>query len=115
MTRAPSSPNKPRVGITIGDPAGIGPEIVLKAVAEPAVCAACLPVIIGDYAELRRQAKVLKLPASFDIVTAEQLAGYTGVNPVVLDSGETQESVEWGTLTASSGRAAIKGHRGPAG
>ncbi len=35
VTRAPSSPGKPRVGITIGDPAGIGPEVVLKAVGDP--------------------------------------------------------------------------------
>ena len=32
----------------MGDPAGIGPEVVLKAVAEDEVKAVCLPVIIGD-------------------------------------------------------------------
>ncbi|MGH8638719.1 MAG: 4-hydroxythreonine-4-phosphate dehydrogenase PdxA [Burkholderiales bacterium] len=37
----------PRVGITVGDPAGIGPEITLKAVADPAVRAVCEPVIYG--------------------------------------------------------------------
>src|SRR2546425_511111 len=40
--------SRPRIGITMGDPAGIGPEVVLKAVAEDEVQSACVPVIIGD-------------------------------------------------------------------
>jgi 4-hydroxythreonine-4-phosphate dehydrogenase len=36
---------KPRVAITVGDPAGIGPEIAEKAAADPAVRAVCEPVI----------------------------------------------------------------------
>lgn len=39
---------KPIIGITIGDIAGIGPEIVRKALADPAVHRICLPVVIGD-------------------------------------------------------------------
>jgi 4-hydroxythreonine-4-phosphate dehydrogenase len=38
---------RPRVAITVGDPAGIGPEIVAKAVAHPTVRAACEPVLYG--------------------------------------------------------------------
>jgi 4-hydroxythreonine-4-phosphate dehydrogenase len=40
----------PRVAITVGDPAGIGPEIAAKAAAEPRVTAACEPVLYGDTA-----------------------------------------------------------------
>ena len=40
--------SKPRIAIATGDPAGIGPEIALKAVADPAVTACCDPVIVGD-------------------------------------------------------------------
>jgi 4-hydroxythreonine-4-phosphate dehydrogenase len=36
-----------RIGITVGDPAGIGPEIALKAQADPRVAAACDPVLYG--------------------------------------------------------------------
>src|SRR5262249_14340042 len=61
VTRAPLSPEKPRVGITIGDPAGIGPEIVLKAVAEGEVRAVCSPVVFGSASEIRRQAAQLGL------------------------------------------------------
>jgi 4-hydroxythreonine-4-phosphate dehydrogenase len=38
---------KPRIGITVGDPAGIGPEIARKAAADPAVRAVCEPVLYG--------------------------------------------------------------------
>lgn len=38
---------KPRVGITVGDPAGIGPEIALKAAAERRVLDVCEPVLYG--------------------------------------------------------------------
>lgn len=40
--------NRPRVGITIGDPAGIGPEIAEKAAADPRVRAVCEPVIVSE-------------------------------------------------------------------
>lgn len=39
---------KPIVGITLGDAAGIGPEITIKALAEPALRERCIPLVIGD-------------------------------------------------------------------
>jgi 4-hydroxythreonine-4-phosphate dehydrogenase len=39
---------KPRIALTAGDPAGIGPEIVEKAAADPGVCAVCEPVIFAE-------------------------------------------------------------------
>src|SRR5918993_2147318 len=38
---------KPRIAITVGDPAGIGPEIAVKAAADPAVTSVCEPVLYG--------------------------------------------------------------------
>jgi len=37
----------PRVAITVGDPAGIGPEIAAKAASDPRVCAVCDPILFG--------------------------------------------------------------------
>ncbi len=42
---------KPRVGITVGDPAGIGPEISMKAAADPTVLEVCEPCLYGPYHE----------------------------------------------------------------
>jgi len=40
---------KPRIGITVGDPAGIGPEIAVKAAADPAIREICEPVLYGPH------------------------------------------------------------------
>ena len=39
---------KPRIVITVGDPAGIGPEIVAAAVRDPELLARCEPIVVGD-------------------------------------------------------------------
>ena len=45
---------KPIVAITMGDPAGVGPEIILKALADPAIKKYCLPLVLGDWGVLQR-------------------------------------------------------------
>jgi 4-hydroxy-L-threonine phosphate dehydrogenase PdxA len=45
---------KPIVAVTMGDPAGIGPEVVLKALAHPAIRRVCRPLVIGDRGVLSR-------------------------------------------------------------
>ena len=55
----------PLIAVTMGDPAGIGPEVVLKAVAEPRVRQACRVVVVGDEALLRAAADRLGLAADW--------------------------------------------------
>lgn len=50
---------KPRVAITMGDPAGVGPEIAVKALSSPALYEVCRPVVYGDAAILARAASVV--------------------------------------------------------
>ena len=40
--------DKPTIAIAIGDPAGIGPEISLKAALDPAVRNACKAIMVGE-------------------------------------------------------------------
>src|SRR5678810_737496 len=58
----------PRIGITMGDPAGIGPEVVLKAVAEEEIKRVCVPIIIGDAQLLAHTARTLDLQSGYDII-----------------------------------------------
>jgi 4-hydroxythreonine-4-phosphate dehydrogenase len=44
---------RPVLGLTMGDPAGIGPEICLRALREPAVLQQCIPVLFGDLGVLQ--------------------------------------------------------------
>jgi 4-hydroxythreonine-4-phosphate dehydrogenase len=52
---------RPILGLTMGDPAGIGPELCLRAWRDPAVLRQCVPVLFGDAGVLQRvRAAVLK-------------------------------------------------------
>ena len=64
---------KPRIGITMGDPAGIGPEVALKAAASGDIKAICDPVIYGDVPFLHKYALQLGLADNFKFVQATEI------------------------------------------
>jgi 4-phospho-D-threonate 3-dehydrogenase / 4-phospho-D-erythronate 3-dehydrogenase len=49
---------KPLLGITMGDPAGIGPEIVAKTLADPLIHALCRPLVVGDVSVMEQAIRV---------------------------------------------------------
>ncbi len=51
---------RPRIAITMGDPGGIGPEVILKALARPGLVAHLNPVIVGDFRVLKDTAGRIK-------------------------------------------------------
>lgn len=53
---------KPVLGLTMGDPAGIGPEVVAKAMASPEVRRCCRPIVIGSRPVMERTVRSLRLP-----------------------------------------------------
>jgi 4-hydroxy-L-threonine phosphate dehydrogenase PdxA len=53
---------KPYLGITMGDPAGIGPEVVAKALAGQEVRRVCRPIVIGSQDVMERTVHALRLP-----------------------------------------------------
>ncbi|TAN41520.1 MAG: 4-hydroxythreonine-4-phosphate dehydrogenase PdxA [Nitrospirae bacterium] len=52
---------KKKIAITLGDPAGIGAEVVLKSLLSEEVCGICKPVLVGDTALLNTAAKLLSV------------------------------------------------------
>jgi 4-phospho-D-threonate 3-dehydrogenase / 4-phospho-D-erythronate 3-dehydrogenase len=52
--------HKPIIAVTMGDPAGIGPEVVVKALADPIIKRAARPLILGDWGVLQRAGNRLK-------------------------------------------------------
>ena len=55
---------KPIIGLTMGDAAGIGPELIVKATADPAVRARCRPVVFGHPDVIRRATTLVENPPS---------------------------------------------------
>ncbi len=54
--------NRPVIGITMGDPAGIGPEILINALMDPEIINICRPVVIGDMAIMKKASNFLNSP-----------------------------------------------------
>lgn len=107
MTPASYNPDRPRIAITIGDPAGIGPEIVLKSVAGEGVSGVCQPIIIADAAELSRQADRLNLPCDYRVVAEREIGSTITDRAIICDVKSIAEPVRWGDISAQSGRAAV--------
>ncbi len=101
--------NRPFIGITIGDPAGVGPEIVAKALQEPSVYELSRPLVIGDYGVMRRACGIVGSTAA--LRTVESPADVTGEQGVieVLDlKNVDSESLRMGKVSAMCGRAAYE-------
>lgn len=52
----------PRIAVTMGDPAGIGPELCLRLLQNEAIKKHCTPIIYGDLSVLQRVSRLLRLP-----------------------------------------------------
>ena len=92
----------------MGDPAGIGPEIVLKAVAEAEVLAACKPVIIGDAQYLAHTARLMNLPSGYDVVRrGEQFPAELDA-PLIYHLDNITGGIEMGVESGVAGRAAAQ-------
>lgn len=91
----------------MGDPAGIGPEICLRALGEPKVLELCKPVLFGDAAVLKRVAQMVGLSGDFRVAAVSELNGFfefTG--PMVFDCGAIDAAtVNPGQISGSCGRA----------
>lgn len=70
----PASPVRPVLGITMGDPAGVGPEVALKALARPDIHRLCHPFIIGDLTVLEQTRAALKLDVELRSRAVQELA-----------------------------------------
>ena len=69
-----------RIAITMGDPAGIGPEVVVKALANKEIYEKCIPVVIGDYEALQDAIRFSRLDLVLsEIRSPEDAKGVYGV------------------------------------
>jgi 4-phospho-D-threonate 3-dehydrogenase / 4-phospho-D-erythronate 3-dehydrogenase len=97
-----------KIGITIGDVAGIGPEVVLKAIADSSLSEDCIPVVIGDFKFLEENAKRSNL--EFDVLRVSRGEDIPA-NPekvVVYDMKNIGEHVQLGKNSAIGGRASAE-------
>ncbi|MDA8099942.1 MAG: 4-hydroxythreonine-4-phosphate dehydrogenase PdxA [Nitrospiraceae bacterium] len=100
---------KPVIAITMGDPAGIGPEIIAKLFDSPAAFVSSAPVVIGSAKIMEKIVAELKLGISLRIIArpaeAEPTVGRMDI--INLDNVDLRKHA-WGRPTAASGRAVVE-------
>jgi 4-hydroxythreonine-4-phosphate dehydrogenase len=98
--------SKPRLLLTMGDVAGIGPEIIASA--WPQLADMCRPVVVGDPWWLRRALELVHARARVAIVNRpDEVAPDPTVVPCLPASNENLEDVPAGRMSAAAGRAAF--------
>jgi 4-phospho-D-threonate 3-dehydrogenase / 4-phospho-D-erythronate 3-dehydrogenase len=99
---------RPVLAITMGDPSGIGPEVVLKALAHTDVFARCRPLVVGDRRILERAAGCLGPIPQFDIVADPAHGAYRPGRMTLLDlENAAPDRIPVGVETAAAGAAAV--------
>lgn len=99
---------KPIIAITTGDSAGIGPEIALKAALDPAVCAACRPILVSDQALVERHAKACRIGVDLRPIARVSDADWSNGRLSVLVCPQPEAAVlAFGVTDAASGRASL--------
>jgi len=101
--------NPPYIAVTMGDGAGVGPEITAAAVLDPGILALARPVVIGDAERLRRALEILQLRAEVHAVETVHDAVFDGEPRVnVIDLALLPPDLPWGELSAVAGDAAFQ-------
>jgi 4-hydroxythreonine-4-phosphate dehydrogenase len=99
---------KIKIALPVGDPAGIGPEICLKAALDPKVRAACDPILICDPDVIARHAKACGIAANINVVERVAEADWSGKRINVLACPQPQAAtLDFGVVSPVSGRASI--------
>ena len=102
----------PRIAIATGDPAGIGPEIALKAALDARVTALCRPLLVGDPAAVELHAKAAGLTPRLHVVGKAADADWSDSAVNLLDAGDgTNTPVIFGKVDAAYGRASLASAR----
>jgi 4-hydroxythreonine-4-phosphate dehydrogenase len=100
--------SKPIIGITMGDAAGVGPEIIVKALNVPIVYDWCRPIVIGDAGRLRRAAQIVRSPLQLRAVPDVTAALFCFGTVECLDLPLIPDNLPFGQLSAVAGNAAYR-------
>ncbi len=100
---------RPRVAITMGDAAGIGPEITVKSLADPRATQWCVPLVLGDARVLEKamDAVGVRLPIR-RIASPAEADGVPGTVELIDCANVDMGVHRWGVVVPSFGEAAVR-------
>src|SRR5699024_3233565 len=97
---------KPVIGITIGDVNGIGPEVIIKALADARMLKLCTPVIYGTTKVLAYYKKLLQIDElNYSQIKGHENIFYKKIN--VINCWEDVVEIKTGTVTPEAGKCAF--------
>jgi 4-hydroxythreonine-4-phosphate dehydrogenase len=98
--------SSPQIAVTMGDGAGIGPEVVVRALLDPGISASAQCVVIGDAERLRQAARIVGLEPDIVAIRAVGDAEYTPGRINVIDLGLLPPDMPFGAVSPVAGDAA---------
>jgi 4-phospho-D-threonate 3-dehydrogenase / 4-phospho-D-erythronate 3-dehydrogenase len=100
--------SKPVIAITMGDGAGVGPEIIMKIHADEGIFEGCRPLVIGDARRLREAGEIVNVELEVDELSDPAKADYRPGSVECLDLDLLPEHLPWGELSKEAGEAAYR-------
>jgi 4-hydroxythreonine-4-phosphate dehydrogenase len=99
---------RPIVAITMGDPAGVGPEITAKALARDEVWDCCRPLVVGDVGILKKAVALVATPLTLHPIVGVAEAHFEPCAPDVLDLQNVDPAaLQLGQISASAGQVSV--------
>jgi 4-hydroxythreonine-4-phosphate dehydrogenase len=99
---------QPLIAVTMGDPAGIGPEIIARAFGEEDFRKHNRAIVVGDAGILERAARLLDLALRANVVAEPEDAAFEPDSVDVISETELPEDLSFGELDARAGDAAFR-------
>jgi 4-phospho-D-threonate 3-dehydrogenase / 4-phospho-D-erythronate 3-dehydrogenase len=101
--------DRPRIAITMGDAAGVGPEIIMKSLAHGEIYERCRPLVVGDAGRLRAAGRIVGAQLSVRSVSSGQVeeAYYQAGTVDCIDLHLIPPDLAWGELSPRAGDAAF--------
>ncbi|WP_439132035.1 4-hydroxythreonine-4-phosphate dehydrogenase PdxA [Polaribacter sp.] len=98
----------PKIGISMGDPAGIGPEIIIKTLALKDLYTRCRPLVVGDAQTMQNEVDALKSTLKINAIQDVNDAKFEFGTIDVFDlKNVNHKELESGVVTAMAGEAAF--------
>jgi len=99
---------RPVIAITMGDAAGVGPEIIMKSLAHAGLYDTCRPLVIGDAGRLRQAGRIVGADLRVKAVATPAEAGFAHGTVDCIDLGLIPADLPFGALSALAGDAAYR-------
>lgn len=99
---------RPTIAITMGDAAGVGPEIIARALAAAGAHEQVRPLVVGDAARLQRAVEITGVSLKINPVDEPEQGAYRAGAADCLDLGLVPEDLPFGELSAAAGEAAYQ-------